>query len=92
MNKLHIKEAWAKVALNFMTPEVLDYEIAGNRVVELSQGTGIDGEDIYGVSEFIYDGHTFDKTRRCQLHHGKTSARKYYQKLVSSLPEDTEVA
>lgn len=76
---------------NFMTPIVLDYTIIGDRFVELSGGEGIGGGTIWGVSEFIFNGATFDKTRRGQMFHGGTKAKSYYNKLISSLPEDTEV-
>ncbi len=41
---------------NFMTPEVVSYQVAGPYAVELSRGTGIWNESIYGVTVLELDG------------------------------------
>jgi len=41
---------WQKEHPNFITPELLKYKTIGNYVVELSRGTGIKNEPIYGVT------------------------------------------
>lgn len=83
-----IEKAYHQMAKNFMTPNVIDFTITSNRVIELSKGEGIGGGTIWGVSEFTYDGVSFDKTRRGQMFHGGTEAKSHYNKLVSSLPQD----
>lgn len=44
---------------NLMTPDVLGYYISGNYIVELSQGTGFSGEQIYGVT--VINGETMQR-------------------------------
>lgn len=87
----NIEQAYHKMAKNFMTPTVVDFTIISDRVVELSRGVGISGGTIWGVSEFTFDGVSFNKTRRGQMLTGGMKAKSYYNKLVSSTPEETEV-
>lgn len=42
---------------NFLTPEAVDYGIAGDYAWELSTGTGIWNESLYGVTVLELDGH-----------------------------------
>lgn len=35
---------------NFMTPNVVKFVTSGNRVIEVSEGRGIDNEKIFGVT------------------------------------------
>lgn len=67
-----------------MTPDVEKYERIGNRIVELSKGTGLDGEDIFGVSEFEYKDSRLDTTKRGNLFRSHSEAWKYYQHLINS--------
>jgi len=49
MDRMDYRE-WQEKHPNFMTPELLKYKTIGNYVVELSKGTGIRNEPMYGVS------------------------------------------
>ena len=42
---------WNKEHKNFMTPDVISIKQKGNRIYELSEGTGFENEPIYGASE-----------------------------------------
>lgn len=42
---------YLRMPKNFMTPEVMEYVIRGNRLIELSKGYGLDRERIWGVTE-----------------------------------------
>jgi len=82
MNKLFLEQAYKKIAPNFMTPKVREWEITGDgRVIELSEGNGIDGRDIYGVTEFEEVDGWLQTTRRGQMHSTIISARKHYNNL-----------
>jgi hypothetical protein len=82
MNKTHILEDYKKISKNFMTPIVRDFILTDDyRVLELSEGNGIDGRKIYGLTEFeIIDGR-LQTTRRGQMHNTIMSARRHYNKL-----------
>ena len=41
---------WQERNPNFITPNLIDYDVIDDYVVELSKGTGIKNEPIYGVS------------------------------------------
>lgn len=85
MNIQHLKDEYKKVSPNFMTPEILEHVITpDNRIIELSKGTGIEGNDIYGVTEFEYTDSRLETTRRGQMHTSKISARKHFNLLLSS--------
>lgn len=73
-------QAYRRISPNFMTPNILEYVMTpDNRIIELSQGTGIGGESIWGVTEFDEELHT---TRRGQMHRSKKSARIHFNKLI----------
>jgi hypothetical protein len=82
MNYQHIKEEYLKIAPNFMTPIRRDYVILpDSRLLELSEGTGIEGTKIFGVTEFETIDGKLQTTRRGQMHKTLVSARKHYNKL-----------
>lgn len=81
-NKLHIQEEYNKMAKNFMTPKILKHEIIDNRVIELSEGTGLKGNSIFGVAEFIYtQGKGLKTTRRGEMFFIREQAVEYYKNL-----------
>lgn len=50
-------KAWFKENYNFMTPELIDYEILDNGyIVEFSEGTTFDHKPFYGVTLLGYKG------------------------------------
>ncbi|WP_199615043.1 hypothetical protein [Paenibacillus alkalitolerans] len=55
------EEAFRGMVRNFMTPKVLGYYEAGLYAAELSEGTGVDGEPIFGVSVMRRDLDRRDK-------------------------------
>lgn len=66
---------------NIITPDILKMYRAGNYIVELSHGRGMENEDIYGVT--VVDA--YDKTHRnelSQMFEVRTMARKYIEKLA----------
>jgi hypothetical protein len=70
---------------NFMTPHVIVIDWAPNNkglVYELSQGTGIDGEDIYGVTVVEIKGNSAEARRELSRMHGtRVSATKHIKSL-----------
>lgn len=81
MIKSNLELAYKRTHKNFMTPNVIKYEITDDyRVIELSEGTGIEGNPIFGVTEFDDSMHT---TRRGQMHRSKQSANKHYKQLLT---------
>ena len=53
MTNEQIKSIFEKVyngKTNFMTPEVVSYHKKGNLILEVSKGSGIYGESIYGAT------------------------------------------
>lgn len=49
--------SWNKTHKNFMTPNVIKTTVVGNRIIELSSGKSIIGDEtIYGVTTFKYVG------------------------------------
>ena len=66
-----------------MTPDVTDWQIVGNRLVELSKGYGIDGTRIYGVTEMEYNAGNWETTKKGQMFTGGIKARKYYKVLLN---------
>jgi len=45
----------AKMGKNFITPKILEYITFGNNIIELSEGTGIEHEPIFGLTHRKYD-------------------------------------
>jgi hypothetical protein len=43
--------AWQKKHPNFMTPEVVDIAVVGDTAIEVSSGTGMENEPIFGVTK-----------------------------------------
>ncbi len=70
---------------NFMTPYVLRVELVdGGRIVELSEGTGLDGKTpIYGVSEFVEVEGRLMHTTRSQCLASKRMAQRLYKSLIA---------
>ncbi len=84
MNKAHTLEDCRHIGKNFMTPKVIDYVLTkDNRIIEIAKGEGFDGSDIWGVTEFAYEGKRLETTRRGQMHTSIQSARKHYKVLVN---------
>lgn len=86
MNKQNILEEYKKINKNFMTPIIKDFvQTSDNRIIELSQGIGIDGKAIWGVTEFIKEqGERLQTTRRGQMHTSIKSARKHFNILLGA--------
>lgn len=84
MNIQHIREQYLRMGKNFMTPKVRDWTVTSdNRVLELSEGHGIAGEKIYGVSEFEMIDGKLRTTKRGQMHRSATSARSQFNNLMA---------
>lgn len=82
MNPTKILEDYNKMSKNFMTPIVRDFMLTDDyRLLELSEGTGIEGNIIYGVTEFETIDGQLQTTRRGQMHRTIISARRHYNKL-----------
>jgi len=79
----NIEKEYKKIAPNFMTPEILKYEIDGDRIVELSKGTGIGGGVIYGVTELVYEDSRLSTTKRGQMCRSKQVANRLYKYLLN---------
>lgn len=80
MNKEYQMNSYRRIAKNFMTPDVIEFVLTTDgRIIELSKGTGIGNEPIWGVTEFDTDLKT---TRRGQMHTSERSARKHFNTLL----------
>ena len=67
-----------------MTPYVLDWEIVGeDKLIELSKGTGLEGEVIYGVTQMVWEDMKWQTTRKGLMFGSKEQqkARAYYNNL-----------
>lgn len=65
-----------------MTPDIKDVVMTTDgRIIELSTGTGIKNEKIWGVTEFDTNLQT---TRRGQMHTSAQSARKHFNTLLGA--------
>lgn len=65
---------------NFITPNVLSYSETHNYYIELSQGTGIDGQNIWGITVIEKDSkeHRHDLSN---LFHSKQEADRFIKRL-----------
>lgn len=72
---------YQRMGKNFVTPDVIEYEYIGDRVVELSEGVGLSGEKVYGVSEFVYENSRLESTKRGKMFRDREEAHKYYSTL-----------
>jgi len=77
---------WQKSHANFMTPEVVSIQTKGNRVVEISKGTGIEDEPIFGCSEmeFVHDLE-FKTTSRGKMFFTLEEAKNHAKKLMGDV-------
>lgn len=80
-----MEETYHKMPKNFMTPAIRKFDVVGigenMRVVEIAKGTGIDDQEIWGVSEFKEDKdckYKLTSTGRGKLFFTKDDAHKYY--------------
>ena len=73
---------WNKNHKNFMTPDIISIKQKGNRIYELSEGTGFENEPIYGASELESkpDGN-FQSTARGQMFHSEEKAKEHLKNL-----------
>lgn len=71
---------------NFMTPDMIETHTAKgfNTYIEFAEGTGINGEEIFGVScfEWRVKDSNYGKTDKGELFDDKDKARLYFNKLV----------
>ena len=81
-------KAWSKLHPNFMTPKVRRAIAVDDKVIEVSEGTGFEHEDIYGVSVFKRVGEfkfTKDRTQEADLFHDFNKALFYAEELKRKL-------
>ena len=77
--------AWAKEHPNFMTPTIIELNVKGNYVVEVSEGTGMEGQPIFGVTKLKkITGGGFE-TMGGKMFFNKTSARNHAKKLLRGI-------
>jgi len=82
MNYQHLKEDYLKMGKNFMTPNIEKYTITTNgRIVELSTGTGVEGEKIWGVTELERIDGRLETTRQSGMFTTLKEANKHYKLL-----------
>lgn len=80
------QKVFSKMGRNIMTPEWIAYrdvppgdspwEQPIGKVVELTQGTGMENEPIYGVTVLDWDGGRTDESR---MFHDQDEAADYFQ-------------
>jgi len=72
---------WQKQHPNFMTPNVIKSKISKDgKIVELSQGKGFEGENIYGLSYIGYKNGKFitGEDNRSKMYFSKRKAMRKY--------------
>ena len=79
-----MKEAYTKMGKNFVTPDIKKYDITGERIIELAEGTALDGSPLFGVSEFEYSDSSLYTTRRGECFTDRKKAEKHYKRLLNS--------
>jgi hypothetical protein len=84
MNIQQMKTDYLRMGKNFMTPNILSYEIVENRLVELSSGFGIDNSPIWGVTEMLYENSKWGTTKNSKMFRTPKEARKYYKLLINN--------
>ena len=70
---------------NMMTPEVISEEVKGNSVIELSKGTGIYDEPIFGVTVETMTSSGWVDTGKSKMFHSFASAKSYARQLKREL-------
>ena len=89
MTKNQMEKAYHEMPKNFMTPAIRKFDVVGTgenmRVVEIAKGTGIDDQEIWGVSEFKEDKdckYKLASTGRGKMFLEKEEAHTYYLHLT----------
>lgn len=80
-----MREEYRKLGKNFMTPDIINYDFVGSKVVEISQGTGMSGKKIFGVTEMEFSEGKFSPTGNSEMFYSLKEAQKHYKKLVTSI-------
>lgn len=62
---------------NVMTPDVIRYGQTGKHVFELSEGTGFDGQPIYGVTVVNIEGEPKHDTNKSEMFYSREFAEAY---------------
>ncbi len=80
-NLLAVYERQFKNSPNFMTPDILAVKQWGDQVIELSSGTGIENEPIYGVSvwKFNWLRRTLVRTEQSRMVKSLYMAKEYFK-------------
>lgn len=85
MNKNNILEQYRRMATNFITPKIIEYTMTPDyRIIELSQGEDMQGDQIFGVTELAIVNGRLQTTKHGQMHHSKLSARKHFNVLLGA--------
>lgn len=84
MNKQTMRESYLKMGKNFMTPEIVDWQIKDKSLIELSKGHGLNGDRIYGVSIFEWVDGKWNTTKGGKMfnHDEHKEAQKFYNELT----------
>jgi len=81
-----VRLLYRKYSKNFMTPNIMKTKFIGNRVIELSYGSGIKrGTTIYGVSEIKLQKGKLRTTERGKPFDNLNKAKTYYNKLIKGV-------
>jgi hypothetical protein len=75
--------SWQKKHPNFMTPNVKKIYSVDNKIIEISEGTGMKGERIFGVTKLERIGEFQFKSLGGELFHDQGKAEQYAKKLTS---------
>lgn len=81
MTNSRATEVYKKMARNFMTPEVLSWEIRGGILKELSRGSGLSGKPLYGVSVWNILGESFEHDGRSDCFDTYNQAYYFYKNI-----------
>lgn len=84
MTTVQVYHQWAHEHPNAMTPRILKIEQVGNYFIELSEGTGLEHEPLYGVSVLFWNGQRFTPLHKLdnlnQSFYDRAEAIKHFAK------------
>ena len=78
---MDIKELYKNLSKNVMTPKILAHRIIDNKVIELSKGQDMDGNNMYAITILEVFNDYMQSDGKGELFQGKnanTKARQYY--------------
>jgi len=80
-----IQKFKVKFDKNFMTPDVIGYQVKKNRVVEISEGRGFENEKIYGITVRDYKNREWKDPELSKMFHSRRQADIHAKKALEKV-------